>query len=208
MTIFAYPYHAAFSYPLVANFPTILFLEIASGGQLDPRRCRLFFVHMMNRYALELQLLAQDAGAAGAESGGNVSGGTATDGAAAAGNAAASGGAAVAPGDFLSPFLLPAGLLFLFYFIVIAPERKRKSAEAKLMSAIKKNDRVVTIGGIHAVVAAISPDSDVVTLRIDENANTRIKVNRSAIARVVTEKETSGKDNNSDPSKDDGSKAK
>ncbi|MGB7327968.1 MAG: preprotein translocase subunit YajC [Rubripirellula sp.] len=142
----------------------------------------------MNRYALDLQLLAQDAGGAGAAPAG----------------AAPAGGS----GDFLSPFLLPAGLLFLFYFIVIAPERRRKSDEAKLMSAIKKNDRVVTIGGIHAVVAAVSPDSDVVTLRIDENANTRIKVNRSAISRIVTDKETSGKENNSDQSKDDGSNAK
>ncbi|TWU47769.1 preprotein translocase subunit YajC [Rubripirellula reticaptiva] len=175
--------------PLPGNFLAISYSKVAFKGPLNARRCRLLIVRIMNRYALDLQLLAQDAG-----------GGA---GAAPAG-AAPSGG----PGDFLSPFLLPAGLLFLFYFIVIAPERRRKSDEAKLMSAIKKNDRVVTIGGIHAVVAAVSPDSDVVTLRIDENANTRIKVNRSAISRIVTDKETSGKENNSDQSKEDGSNAK
>ncbi len=109
--------------------------------------------------------------------------------------------------SFLSPFVLPAGLLFLFYFIVIAPERRRKRDEATLMSALKKNDRVVTIGGIHAVVAAVSPDSDVVTLRIDENGNTRIKVNRSAISRIVVDKENTDK-SITDQSKDEGSDSK
>lgn len=113
-------------------------------------------------------------------------------------------GADPVAGDFLSPFLLPAGLLFLFYFIVIAPERRRKSEEAKLMASLKKNDRVVTTGGIHAVVAAVTADSDIVTLRLDENGTIRIKVNRSAIARIVNETPA----NPSESTKDDDSNAK
>jgi preprotein translocase subunit YajC len=117
---------------------------------------------------------------------------------------AAPAGAEPAGGDFLSPFLLPAGLLFLFYFIVIAPERRRKSEEAKLMASLKKNDRVVTIGGIHAIVVAVAADNDVITLRIDENGNTRIKVNRSAIVRIVNEAPAIS----SESTKDDDSDAK
>lgn len=139
-------------------------------------------VRIIDRFAFEVQLVAQDA----------------------AGAAAAAPAADGGSGDFLSPFLLPAGLLFLFYFIVIAPERRRKADEAKLMAAIKKNDRVVTIGGIHAIVAAVSADSDIITLRIDENGNTRIKVNRSAISRIVTDKDSSGKENQTDSTKDEG----
>ncbi|TWU60429.1 preprotein translocase subunit YajC [Rubripirellula tenax] len=139
-------------------------------------------VRIIDRFAFEVQLVAQDA----------------------AGTAAAAPAGDGGSGDFLSPFLLPAGLLFLFYFIVIAPERRRKADEAKLMAAIKKNDRVVTIGGIHAIVAAVSADSDIITLRIDENGNTRIKVNRSAISRIVTDKDSSGKENQTDSTKDDG----
>ena len=80
---------------------------------------------------------------------------------------------------------LVAGFFFLFYFIVIAPERRKKSEEAKMMASLKKNDRVVTIGGLHGVVAAISEGSDVVTLKIDESGNTRVKVNRSAIGQII-----------------------
>lgn len=93
------------------------------------------------------------------------------------------------------------GLFLLFYFIFIVPERRRKSEEATMMSSLKKNDRVVTIGGIHGTVVAASADSNVVTLRIDENGNTRIKVNRSAIARVGSVKDgqdSSGKDSASE----------
>ncbi len=82
------------------------------------------------------------------------------------------------------------GLFFLFYFIFILPEKRRKSQEASMMSALKKNDRVVTIGGIHGTIVAAPADSGVVTIRIDENGNTRIKVNRSAIATVVSDKES------------------
>lgn len=81
------------------------------------------------------------------------------------------------------------GLFFLFYFIFILPERRRKAEEAKMMSSLKKNDRIVTIGGIHATVVAAPPDSNVVTIRIDESGTTRVKINRSAIATIVSEQE-------------------
>jgi preprotein translocase subunit YajC len=83
------------------------------------------------------------------------------------------------------PLVLPIGLFLLFYMTFIAPERRRKAEEAKLMSSLKKNDRVVTIGGIHGTIVAAAADSKVVTLKIDESGNTRIKVNRSAIASVL-----------------------
>ena len=100
--------------------------------------------------------------------------------------------------SFLSPLTLVAGFFFLFYFIVIAPERRKKAEEAKMMSALKKNDRVVTIGGIHGVVASISDGSDVVTLKVDEGGNTRIKVNRSAIGQVIDPSEDSSNDKKND----------
>lgn len=101
-----------------------------------------------------------------------------------------------------SPFILPAGLFMLFYFMFILPERRRKAEESKLMSAMKKNDRVVTVGGIHGTIVAAPAESNVITIKIDENSNTRIKVNRSAIATVLGDKkenkDSSGKETASD----------
>jgi preprotein translocase subunit YajC len=57
---------------------------------------------------------------------------------------------------------------------------------------VKENDRVVTIGGIHGVVTNVQRDLDRVTIRIDESTGTKIKVNISAIARVLTGEDTEG----------------
>ena len=89
-----------------------------------------------------------------------------------------------------NPFLPIAGLFFLYYFIVLAPERRRKREDEQLKSTLKKNDRIVTIGGIHGTVVAAPADSTVVTIRIDENGTTRMKINRSAIATIVSDKQS------------------
>jgi preprotein translocase subunit YajC len=89
--------------------------------------------------------------------------------------------------DFLtSPFLLLGGLMALFYFIVLVPERRRKAEETARLGGIKKNDRIVTIGGIHGVVSAL--EADTVTIRLDENGTNKMKIDRKAVARILTEK--------------------
>ena len=75
-------------------------------------------------------------------------------------------------------------LFFLFYFIVLAPERKRKRREQMRLAQISKNDRVITAGGIHGVVVQANPKSDVITVRIDDKQNVRVRVNRSMILGV------------------------
>jgi preprotein translocase subunit YajC len=88
---------------------------------------------------------------------------------------------------FLSnPLILPVGLFLIFYLTFLAPERKRKAEEAAMMSSLDKNDRVITVGGIHGTV--VSTGDGVVTLKIDESGNTRIKVNQTAIATKIQDK--------------------
>ncbi len=84
----------------------------------------------------------------------------------------------------LLPFVL---IAVLFYFMLIRPERKKRTDTAKMLDNMKKNDRVVTIGGIHGVVVNVQKDSEDVTIRIDESTNTRMRVLRSAISRIITD---------------------
>ena len=89
--------------------------------------------------------------------------------------------------EFLtSPFTLLGGLMALFYVIVMVPEKRKKAEESMRLSAIKKNDRIVTIGGIHGVVAAVG-DADTITIRLDESGTSRMKIDRKAVARILTE---------------------
>ena len=93
-----------------------------------------------------------------------------------------------------SPFsLLPAVVIIvvLFYFLMIRPERRKQAVHKTLLDNLKKNDRVVTIGGIYGVVMSVQRDADEVTLKIDETTNTKIRVTFGAIARVLGE-ESSG----------------
>jgi preprotein translocase subunit YajC len=85
--------------------------------------------------------------------------------------------------------MLPALMMImvLFYFLMIRPERRKQASHKALLEGLKKNDRVVTIGGIYGVVMNVQRDADEVTLKIDEANNTKIRVQFSAIARVVAE---------------------
>jgi len=73
----------------------------------------------------------------------------------------------------------------VFYFLMIRPQKREQQTRAEMLTALKKNDRVVTVGGIYGVVASVQADADEVTLKIDENTNTKLRVTLSSIARVV-----------------------
>jgi len=84
--------------------------------------------------------------------------------------------------SMLIPFV---AIGILFYLLLIRPQRAEQQKRQAMLDAVKKNDRVVTIGGIYGVVVNVQRESDEVTLRIDEGNNTRIRVTFSAIARVI-----------------------
>jgi preprotein translocase subunit YajC len=80
-------------------------------------------------------------------------------------------------------FLFPLALIFALYFFMDAPRRKEQARRDAMLKNMKKNDRVVTIGGIFGSVVNISADGKEVTLKVDDS--TRIKFRRSAIAEVM-----------------------
>jgi preprotein translocase subunit YajC len=92
-----------------------------------------------------------------------------------------------APGGASAIFALLPWIMIgvLFYVMMIRPERRKRAELDVMLKNLKKNDRVVTIGGIFGTVVQASDDADEVTLRIDENNNTRIRVLRSSISRVI-----------------------
>ena len=81
------------------------------------------------------------------------------------------------------PFVMIGVLAWLMFF---RPEGRRRAGYAKLLEGLKKNDRVLTAGGIYGTVVNVQKGSDDVTLKIDENNNVRIRVLRTAITRVVS----------------------
>ncbi|OYP34687.1 preprotein translocase subunit YajC [Rhodopirellula sp. MGV] len=95
------------------------------------------------------------------------------------------------------PWILVIGFVAIFYFTYVMPEKRRKAEEVKRLAAITKGSRVVTVGGIHGTIVNASPESDVLTMKLDESGNVRVKVSRWALT-VLDEK----KAKDSEPSKD------
>lgn len=82
------------------------------------------------------------------------------------------------------PFLL---IGVLFYFMMIVPQRREQKKMRLMIAELKKNDRVVTAGGIFGTVVNAQKESPYVTIKVDESSNTKLKVMRTSISRVLTD---------------------
>ena len=92
-----------------------------------------------------------------------------------------------APGPFafifnLLPFVL---LLGVMYFILIAPQRRKQKEQRRLIESVQKGARVTTIGGLYGTVVAVEPE--VVVLKVDETSNTKVRLQKAAIASVIAD---------------------
>ena len=95
-----------------------------------------------------------------------------------------SGGGA---GDQLfSTLIMFALIIGIFYFLILRPQQKRQKERQKLLEAVKKGDKVVTAGGLHATVAGI--DEKTVLLQVADNV--KMKFDRTAIATIIRESES------------------
>ncbi len=87
-------------------------------------------------------------------------------------------------GQSLMPTLILVALMFaIFYFLLIAPARKKQKRLQEMINNLKNGDRVVTTGGIYGTVVGIS--EQIVQLRIAEKV--KIDISKSAIAGLVKE---------------------
>ena len=86
--------------------------------------------------------------------------------------------AAPAAGGF-PPSMIIVWLLFIggFYFLFIAPQRKKQKEHDKMLSTLQSGDEVVTTGGIYGVITNVKDDRFVI--RVAEN--TKIEVGKGFI---------------------------
>jgi len=95
--------------------------------------------------------------------------------------------AAANPGGQMMTMLITFGLIiFIFYFLVIRPQNKKQKEAKRMIEALKKGDKVVTIGGIRGQVTSVKEQT--VTIKID--TDTKIEFNKSAVSSVLEKKES------------------
>ncbi|MFC2329712.1 MAG: preprotein translocase subunit YajC [Treponema sp.] len=88
------------------------------------------------------------------------------------------------------PFI---AIIAIFYFFLIRPQNKKQKETEKMLSALKKGDKVVTIGGIHGVISSVKEKT--VIVKIDDNC--KVEFNRSAISGVESDKPAETKEDKS-----------
>ncbi|MFP4375824.1 MAG: preprotein translocase subunit YajC [Spirochaetales bacterium] len=95
--------------------------------------------------------------------------------------AAPAGGEAAPAGSMLTTIVMFGLIFVIFYFLIIRPQNKKQKETKKMLEALKKGDKVVSIGGIHGSIQSIKDDT--VVLKID--SDTKMTLSRSAISNVV-----------------------
>jgi preprotein translocase subunit YajC len=99
-------------------------------------------------------------------------------------------------GGSMLPMLLMFGVPLLFFWaLLLRPQQQERKRRQGMLAALKKNDRVITIGGIYGVVTNVHRDSEEeairdVTIKVDESSNVKLRVTIGSIARVLVDRES------------------
>jgi len=91
-------------------------------------------------------------------------------------------------------FLPLVAIIGIFYFLIIRPQSKKQKETQKMLSALKKGDKIVTIGGIHGVIQNVRENS--VIVKVDET--TKLEFTRSAISSVISQAKEEKEDKKSE----------
>ncbi len=83
----------------------------------------------------------------------------------------------------------------MYIFIVQQPKAKREQQmRQQMLKNLKKNDHVLTTGGIYGVVTNVQLDADEVTIRVDDTSNARLRMTLNSIARVLGDESAGDKE--------------
>lgn len=93
---------------------------------------------------------------------------------------------AVAGEPSLLSSILPLVLMLgVFYFLLIRPQQKKVSEHKKMVTALRRGDKIVTSGGVYGTVAKVDEDA----IQVDIAKDTRIKLDKNSVAVVLTRSE-------------------
>ena len=86
-----------------------------------------------------------------------------------------------APGSGLLGMLPFVFLIVIMYYVMIRPQMRRQKEQAKLVSALKTGDKVVTASGIHGLISNVKETTVIVKVA----DNVKLEMEKSAVTNVV-----------------------
>ncbi len=79
--------------------------------------------------------------------------------------------------DAIGTFALPVLMVAFVWFIMIRPENKRRKEMKTFREGLKKGDKVITAGGIHATIKEVKDT----TLLIEVDSNVTLRINKDMV---------------------------
>jgi preprotein translocase subunit YajC len=82
--------------------------------------------------------------------------------------------------SMLPSILLMVGIFAFMYFVLIRPQKKEEKKRKEMLSALKRGDKVVTIGGVHGTIETIGEQT--IDVRVGTGSNTLVMTfNKGAV---------------------------
>ncbi|MEO0586218.1 MAG: preprotein translocase subunit YajC [Planctomycetota bacterium] len=79
------------------------------------------------------------------------------------------------------------GMIVVMYIVVFGGQRREKKRKTEMLDGMQKGDRIQTVGGVLGTVLEVKEHE--VVLKVDENANTRMRFAKSAVQTVLERSE-------------------
>jgi preprotein translocase subunit YajC len=74
----------------------------------------------------------------------------------------------------------------IMYFLIIRPQKQKEKKRLEMISNVRKQDKIVTVGGVHGVVVSVKEKE--VVIRVDDAKDVKLKIDKSAITSITVPK--------------------
>lgn len=95
------------------------------------------------------------------------------------------GGSGGGSGSGLMTFLMFGSVFAIFWFMILRPQKKQQDQRKTMIAALKRGDKIVTSGGLFAVVRDVKGDRVVATI----GENVKVEIAKHAVSGILDEEE-------------------
>jgi len=81
-------------------------------------------------------------------------------------------------GSGMTMLLMIGGIILVFYFFMIRPQQRKQKQMQNFREALKRGDKIITIGGIHGKITDVQEG----TFIIEVEDGTKLKIEKAAVA--------------------------
>lgn len=79
----------------------------------------------------------------------------------------------------LMQFLPLIAIVVVFYFFMIRPQMKKAKDQKKYIEALKKGDKILTIGGIYGKINEVKEDGSII---MEVEDGTKMRISKNAVS--------------------------